>query len=64
MDKRDNNSIKTKTLIKALMTTSFSFPCDEVWKLIKKELSKDPAEMDAELIDICIDILEKEKKKK
>ncbi len=53
MDKRDDNSINTKTLIKALMTTSFPFPRDEVWNLMNEELSKDPAEMDAELIDIC-----------
>ncbi len=51
--------MKTKTYIKALMATSFSFPLDEINRLMEEELKKDPDEMDGELVDLCIDILEK-----
>ncbi len=51
--------MKTKTYIKALMNTSFSFPLDEINSIMEEELQKEPEEMDGELVDLCIDILEK-----
>ena len=51
--------MKPKAYIKALMTTSFSFPLDEINRLMEEELQKEPEEMDGELVDLCIDILEK-----
>ena len=51
--------METKAYIKALMAVSFSFPLDEIERLMEKELQKEPEEMDGELVDLCIDILVK-----
>ncbi len=51
--------MKTKTYIKALNAISFPIPLDEINRLMDEELKKDPDEMDGELVDLCMDILEK-----
>lgn len=50
--------MEKKVLIEALKSTSFSFPLEEIRNIMDEELAKDPAEMDADLVDLCMDILE------
>ena len=51
--------METKAILKALYEISYSIPLDEVQMIMDKELLKNLDEMDDELIDICMDILEK-----
>lgn len=46
-------------IIKALKTEPMSFSLEEIREMMDEELEKDPSEMDAALIDLCLDILEK-----
>lgn len=48
-----------KTLLEILKTESFSFTLREIEEIMDEELNKSPDEMDTELIDVCIDVLEK-----
>lgn len=50
----DNN-----TIIKALKSKPMSFSLKEIQDIMDEELSKDPAEMDTDLIDLCMEVLEK-----
>ncbi|MDE6019582.1 MAG: DUF4367 domain-containing protein [Ruminococcus sp.] len=47
------------TLLKILKTKPFSFTVREIEEIMDEELSKDPKDMDTELIDICVDVLDK-----
>lgn len=47
------------TLLKILKTKPFSFTVREIEEIMNEELSKDPKDMDVELIDICVDVLDK-----
>lgn len=49
----------TKAILKALQASSARIPLDEVEKIMDRELQKSPEQMDDELIDLCMDILEK-----
>lgn len=46
-------------LLEILKCAPISFTLKEIEDMMDEELGKSPSEMDAELIDICADILEK-----
>jgi len=46
------------TLIEILKSKSMSFTAEEIKKLMDEELSKDPSEMDTDLVDLCLDALD------
>ena len=48
-----------KTLIKILKSEPMTFSLEEVQNIMDEELLKDPEEMDTDLIDICVEVLEK-----
>ncbi len=63
-DGKRTNSIEVdlmdiKTIIAVLNSESFPFPLEEIERIMDAELEKDPAEMDDELVDLCMDVLEK-----
>ena len=43
-----------------ILNTEFSFTLREIEEMLDEELSKAPEEMDTELIDLCVDILDRE----
>lgn len=47
------------TLLEILKTEPFSFTLSEIEEIMDEELNKSPDDMDTELIDICVDVLEK-----
>ena len=49
-----------KILLEILKTEPFSFTLREIEEIMDEELSKAPEDMDTELVDICIDILDRE----
>ena len=49
-----------KTLLEILKTEPFSFTLREIEEIMDEELSKSPEDMDTELIDICVDIIDRE----
>ncbi|MCH5191525.1 MAG: DUF4367 domain-containing protein [Oscillospiraceae bacterium] len=49
-----------KILLEILKTKPFSFTLREIEEILDEELSKAPDEMDTEIIDICVDILDRE----
>lgn len=52
--------MEQKILLEILKTEPFSFTLREIEEIMDEELSKAPEDMDTELIDICVDILERE----
>lgn len=51
--------MKQITLLEILKTKPFSFTVREIEEILDEELSKSPDEMDTDLVDICVDVLEK-----
>lgn len=49
-----------KILLEILKTEPFSFTLREIEEIMDEELSKAPEDMDTELVDLCIDILDRE----
>lgn len=47
------------TLLEMLKTKPFSFTVREIEEILDEELNKSPDEMDTELVDICVDVLDK-----
>ncbi len=48
-----------KILFDALNEKSMQFTAQEVFELMNTELQKEPGEMDTELVELCIDVLDK-----
>lgn len=48
-----------KTFLKILKTKSMTFTAQEIMQIMDEELEKDPSEMDTELIDMCVEALER-----
>lgn len=50
----------TITLLDFLQTEPFSFTLRETAEIMDEELRKTPKDMDTKLIDLCVDILDRE----
>ena len=51
--------MSTPDFIKLLRTDSLKLPLETVRRILSEELSKPPAEMDTELVDLCTEAIEK-----
>ena len=52
--------MKKDALLDALKSSSMTFTVNEIQEMMDDELNKDPKDMDAEIVDICAQILHKE----